>query len=333
MEYRTFGTTGLRVSAIGLGAFPLSGMREQPDGRMLGWTGTDDREAVALIHRGEELGVNLIDTAESYGAGHSEIVTGKALAGRRDRWIVATKVSPFTRPAPNMGSAGSPLTAATARQRIIEACEGSLRRLGMDHIDLYQLHAIPAAPAMPAVMEALATLREQGKVRWYGISTNDHAAIRQLRALGPIDVLQIGYNLLEREADALLHWCREERIGTLIRVPLAKGMLTGKYVGAQAAVVPEEDVRYDRFQQPESVDALQKLPQLDFLAAGTGRTMAQAALRFVLDHPGVSCVIAGAKNREQIEGNAAAVEVPLLSETETRRALVIADTIRTPGWT
>ena len=203
MEYRTFGTTGLRVSAIGLGAFPLSGMRQQSDGRMLGWTGTDDREAVALIHRGEELGVNLIDTAESYGAGHSEIITGKALAGRRDRWIVATKVSPFTRPSPNMGSAGSPLTAATARQRIIEACEGSLRRLQMDHIDLYQLHAIPAAPAMPAVMEALATLREQGKVRWYGISTNDRAAIRQLRALGPIDVLQIGYNLLERRGRCL----------------------------------------------------------------------------------------------------------------------------------
>ena len=182
-------------------------------------------------------------------------------------------------------------------------------------------------------MEALATLREQGKVRWYGISTNDHAAIRQLRALGPIDVLQIGYNLLEREADALLHWCREERIGTLIRVPLAKGMLTGKYVGAHAAVVPENDVRYDRFRQPESVDALRKLPQLDFLAAGTGRTMPQAALRFVLDHPGVSCVIAGAKNRQQIEGNAAAVEVPSLSEAEARRALAIADTIRTPGWT
>ena len=223
MEYRTFGATGLRVSAIGLGAFPLSGMRQQPDGRMLGWTGTDDREAVALIHRGEELGVNLIDTAESYGAGHSEIITGKALAGRRDRWIVATKVSPFTRPAPNMGSAGSPLTAATARQRIMEACEGSLRRLGMDHIDLYQLHAIPAAPAMPDVMEALATLREQGKVRWYGISTNDHAAIKQLRTLGPIDVLQIGYNLLEREADALLHWCREERIGTLIPRAVGQG--------------------------------------------------------------------------------------------------------------
>ena len=183
------------------------------------------------------------------------------------------------------------------------------------------------------MMAALATLREQGKVRWYGISTNDHAAIKQLRTLGPIDVLQIGYNLLEREADSLLHWCREERIGTLIRVPLAKGMLTGKYVGARAAAVPEDDVRYDRFQLPESVDALRKLPQLDFLAAGTGRTMAQAALRFVLGHPGVSCVIAGAKNREQIESNAAAVEVPALSESETRRAVAIADTIRTPGWT
>ncbi|MAG35810.1 MAG: hypothetical protein CL878_06155 [Dehalococcoidia bacterium] len=333
MEYRTFGATGLQVSAIGLGAFPLSGMQAQSDGQLRGWTGTDDREAVALIHRGEELGVNLIDTAESYGSGHSEIITGKALSGRRERWVVATKVSPFTKTRPNVGSEGSPLTASTARQRIMEACEGSLRRLKMDYIDLYQLHAIPAEPTMPAVMEALSTLRQQGKVRWYGISTNDHAAVEQLRALGPIDVLQIGYNLLEREADALLHWCREEQIGTLIRVPLAKGMLTGKYVGANAAVVPDNDVRYDRFRKPESVEALQKLPQLNYLAEGTGRMMPQAALRFVLDHPGVSCVIAGAKNPQQIEGNAASVDVPPLSEAELQQALEIADTIRTPGWT
>ena len=182
-------------------------------------------------------------------------------------------------------------------------------------------------------MAALADLKQQGKVRWYGISTNDRAAIDRLRKHGPIHILQIGYNLLEREADALLHWSRQENIGTLIRVPLAKGMLTGKYAGPGGAKVPENDLRYERYQKPESVDALQKLPHLNFLAEGTGRTMPQAALRFVLDHPGVSCVIAGAKNRAQIEQNAASTDVPTISDAERTRAFAIADTIRTPGWT
>ena len=167
----------------------------------------------------------------------------------------------------------------------------------IEAIDVYQLHAIPHDWAMPAVMETLAQLRAAGKVRWYGISTNDREAIFKLRALGPIHVLQIGYNLLERSADELLHWARKEDIGTLIRVPLAKGMLSGKYFGQGAEKISQEDVRYERFNRPESVDAWKKLPQLSFLQT-PGRTLVQAALRFVLDHPGASCVIAGAKTRQ-----------------------------------
>ena len=327
MKYRTLGQTGLKVSEVGIGAFPLSGMWKRPDGSLQGWTGTDDGESVALIHRAEELGINLIDSAEGYGDGHSEAVVGEALKGRREKWIVATKVQP------NRGLDAAKPDAKTARQRIIEAAEGSLSRMRMEAIDLYQLHAIPHQATEGAVMEALADLKKQGKVRWYGISTNDRAAIDRLRRHGPIHILQIGYNLLEREADALLHWSRQENIGTLIRVPLAKGMLTGKYAGPGVAKVPENDLRYERYQKPESVDALQKLPQLNFLAEGTGRTMPQAAVRFVLDHPGVSCVIAGAKSRAQIEQNAASADVPAISDAERARAFAIADTIRTPGWT
>lgn len=325
MKYRTLGQTGLRVSEIGLGAFPISGMWEQPDGTPFGWTGTDDQESIALIHRCEALGINLLDTAEGYGNGHSETLTGQALKGRREKWIVATKVQP------NQGLDPEARDEAAVRRRITEACEQSLKRLQMETIDLYQLHAIPYEWAMPAVMETLAQLQKGGKIRWYGISTNKRAAIDQLRALGPIHILQIGYNLLERTADSLLHWAKQENIGTLIRVPLAKGMLTGKYSGQDAAVMPEGDLRYERFNRPESIDALKKLPQLSFLKTPE-RTMAQAALRFVLDHPGTSCVIAGAKNRRQAEENAAASELPLLSEAESARAIPIADTIRTPGW-
>ncbi len=325
MHYRTLGQTNLQVSEIGLGAFPISGVQTRADGTELGWPGTTNAESIALIHRSEALGVNLIDTAEAYGNGHSELLTGKALQGRRDRWIIATKVSP------NQGIDPNQPDEAAVRRRIAEACEGSLRRLQTDVIDLYQLHAIPPDWAMPTVMQTLSELQSAGKIRWYGISTNDRAAIEKLRALGPIHLLQIGYNLLERSADPLLHWCKAENIGTLIRVPLAKGMLTGKYSGENATTLAETDVRYTRFQRPETVDGLQKLPQLDFLATER-RNMPQAALRFVLDHPGVSCVIAGAKNRQQVEQNTAASALPSLTAAEVTRALPIADTIQTPGW-
>lgn len=325
MNYRLLGQTGLRVSEIGLGAFPISGVQKHPDGSELGWPGVDDQESIALIHRCEELGVNLIDTAEAYGNGHSERVTGKALHGRREKWIIATKVSP------NQGISADTPNEAAVRQRITQACEQSLQRLQTDVIDLYQLHAIPHVWAMPTVMETLAQLRTAGKIRWYGISTNNRAAIDQLRALGPLHVLQIGYNLLERSADELLHWCKQEQIGTLIRVPLAKGMLTGKYSGEGAATLDKADIRYERFQRPETVDGLQRLPQLAFLA-NPQRSLTQAALRFVLDHPGVSCVIAGAKNRKQVDENTAAAALPPLSAAELAKALPIAETIRTPGW-
>ena len=325
MKYRIFGQTGLKVSEIGIGAFPIAGVQQQAEGTRMGWTGTDEQQSIALIHRAEELGVNLIDSAESYGAGHSEEIVGQALQGRRDKWIIATKVSP------NGGlDANDPNLPIQVQKRIVEAIEGSLRRLDTDYIDIYQLHAIPLEGALPAVMEALAKLRDEGKIRWYGVSTNDREAIDKLRGLGEIHMLQIGYNLLERDADNLLHFAKQENIGTLIRVPLAKGMLTGKYF--QSSEIPEEDVRYERFNRPGSIDAFQKLPALGFLAENTGRTMVQAALRFTLDHPGTSCVIAGAKTTQQIEQNVAAINVPPLTESELQRAFAIADTIQTPNW-
>ena len=325
MKYRTLGQTGLRVSEVGLGAFPISGMWEKADGTKFGWPGTDDAESISLIHLCEDLGVNLIDTAEGYGNGHSEVITGQALQGRREKWIVATKVQPV------QGIDPTSHDEAAVRKRVTEACEHSLQRLQMETIDLYQLHRIPYEWAMPAVMETLAQLQTAGKIRWYGISTNNRAAIDKLRTLGPIHILQIGYNLLERSADSLLHWAQSENIGTLIRVPLAKGMLTGKYVGAEAEQMSEADVRYERFNRPESLDALQKLPQLSFLKTPQ-RTLAQAAIRFTLDHPGTSCVISGAKNRQQAEENAASSDLAPLTDAELARAIPIADTIQTPGW-
>ncbi len=234
MNYRTLGQTGLSISEIGLGAYPISGMWRRPDGSDFGWTGVDDSESIDLIHRSQDLGINLIDTAEIYGDGHSESLIGKALIGRRDDWVIATKVQP------NRGIDAEAHDENAVRRRLTEACEASLRRLQTEAIDVYQLHAVPYAWAMPVVMETLARLKADGKIRWYGISTNNWDAIRQLMVFGPIHVLQIGYNLLERSADELLHWAKAEEIGTLIRVPLAKGMLSGKYSGDNAATLADQ---------------------------------------------------------------------------------------------
>lgn len=325
MHYRTLGHTGLRVSEVGLGAMPFGGMVTQADGSSFGWTGTGDQESIALVHRSEELGVNLIDSAEAYGNGHGETVIGQALRGRRDRWIIATKVNP------NQGIDETTPNEDAVRKRLTEACEQSLQRLQTDYIDLYQLHRIPHTWAMPVVMTTLAELQQAGKIRWYGISTNDREAIDQLLALGPLHVLQVGYNLLERDAGALLNWALDEQIGTLIRVPLAKGMLNGKYSGSGALSMPEGDHRHERFNRPEIRAGLSQLTELGFLQT-PDRSMVQAALRFVLDHAGVSCVISGAKTRQQVEENASASDVLPLTQDELARALPLAATISTPNW-
>lgn len=325
MKYRRLGQTNLEVSEIALGAYPIARQQQRADGTIEVWSGASDDESVALIHRAQDLGVNLLDSAEGYGGGHSEILVGEALKGRRDKWVIATKVQP------NRGIDKDGTDEAAVHKHIETACEDSLKRLQTDFIDVYQLHSIPYAWAMPAVMASLAKLKEQGKIRWYGVSTNDHDAIKKLQSYGPIHVLQIGYNMLERSADRLLHWAKEQDVGTLIRVPLAKGQLTGKYFGEHAEEMPENDLRYARFQRPEVQEGLKKLPELLFLQHEK-RSMVQAALRFVLDHPGVSCVIAGAKNREQIEANVKASDLAPLTNEELERALPIADAVGTAKW-
>ena len=204
MNCRTLGHPGLQVSEVALCAMPFGGMVTQPDGTQFGWSGADDRELIALVHRSEAFGVNLLDTAEAYGNGHGESVVGEALRGRHERWIVATKVNP------NRGIDPDTPDAAAVRKRITEACEGSLRRLQTDYIDIYQLHAIPHPWAMASAMAALAHLRDTGKIRWYGISTNSREAIDQLRAHGPLHVLQIGYNWRCRQDVRLLSEFFEE---------------------------------------------------------------------------------------------------------------------------
>ena len=177
-------------------------------------------------------------------------------------------------------------------------------------------------------MQALMELKQRGLIRLIGVSSNDVAAIRGLAELGDVDVLQVGYNLIERQGAAALDYARGAGMGTLIRVPLAKGMLSGKYFSNWD--LPADDVRHERFSRADSERAFRRLPELAFLAAG--RTMPQAALRFTLDHPGTSCVIAGAKTVAQIEDNAAATDVTPLTAAELQRAFPIVEGLSVPNW-
>ena len=316
MEYRVLGKTGLKVSSVGVGCWQMGGVVGDS-----GWTGTTDDESIATIHHAESLGVNLLDSAESYGAGHSEEVMGKALKGRRHRFVIATKVRPF------MDDPGE----GKAAQRIVEACEGSLRRLQTDYIDIYQLHAIPDENSMPAVMSTLAQLKREGKIRWFGVSTNDADGIRKLLALGDLATLQVGYSLVDRSGEEALHLAKAENLGTLIRVPLASGALSGKYFNTSPRL-DAEDVRRGNWASEKTEPAFRKLSELLFLTEGGRRTMVQAALRFVLDSEGVTSVIPGAKNRNQLEDNAGTMDVAGLTGEERSRAIAIADESRWYWW-
>ena len=306
MEYRILGKTGLQVSAVGIGCWQMA-----RDGS---WgTGGTDEESIATIHHAETLGINLLDTSASYGGGHSEEVIGRALQGRRDRFIVATKVKPIT----------DDPDEEKARQQIVEICESSLKRLQTDYIDILQLHRDPLEQTMPTVMDTLADLKNQGKIRWFGISSNNTQVIRQLQALGELAVVQVGYNLINRGGESTLAHAKAEDLGTLIRMPMASGALTGSYFDTEPNL-SEKDLRKSKFMTEKGIAAFKRLSELLFLTEGGRRTMVQSALRFVLDTDGVSTVIPGARDRKQLEENAGAVDVPSLTSEERSRAMLIA---------
>lgn len=264
------------------------------------WGPVEEREAIRTIQEAVDVGVNLFDTADSYGNGLSEELVGKALRGRRDKVIVATKVGNFGR------RAGHPLTYATPLH-IYQCCDASLGRLKIDTIDLYQCH-IGNLDDPTVFLEAFERLVEQGKIRHYGISTNSLDVLERFNRAEGCATCQINYSIVNQSAsDDILPYCQKNDIGTLIRGPLAQGVLAGKFT---PETVFTDSVRQgwnsgegrERFQrQLAQVERLRTLER-------PGRSLAQAALQFVLAHPAVTCPIPGAKSVDQIRSNAAAAD-------------------------
>lgn len=300
MRHRQLGKTDIRVSTVAMGCWALAG---DPL-----WGPQEEAESIATVHAALEAGVNFFDTAEGYTGGETEVVLGRALAGRRDEAIVATKVS------------RAKLSAVEVRR----ACENSLRRLGTDYIDLYQIHWPSRTVPLADTLEVLVRLREEGKIRAIGVCNFGPQDLSDLLELSWVESDQLPYSLLWRAIEyEIQQECVNAGIGILCYSPLSQGLLTGKF--ATADDVPEGRARVRLFSddrplarhgdvgcEAEAFAAIEKIRQI---CNGLGQPMARVALAWLLYQPGVTSVIAGARRPDQIRQTARAADLSLSAGT------------------
>jgi len=327
VKRRPFGKTGITVGEIGFGAWAIGGgkMLERDDGVQVpvGFGMTDDAESVAALERFHELGGNLIDTADAYGAGHSEELIGRFMKGkRREDIVVCTKVGNAREQKPD----GIRVRAWRdfSPKYILSAVEASLRRLGTDYIDVYLLHN-PADEdrRRGETWDALKKLKRDGKVRCFGISIGKSAEGLETMGFGA-EALQVEYNLIDqRPREKLLPAAAEKGVAIMTRVPLASGLLTGKWT--KETKFEETDHRSRRFGSERLAKLLGLTEKLGFLTKETGRTIIQAALLFSVSDSAISVSIPGAKRPAQVEENMRAAAAPPLTDEEMRRIFALWD--------
>jgi aryl-alcohol dehydrogenase-like predicted oxidoreductase len=293
MKYRTLGRTGIDVSEIGYGAWGIGGIQ---------WTGGDDEEAKRSLNLAIDHGLNFIDTALAYGDGHSERLVGEVVRSRSERIHIATKIPPKNRQWP---AGDVPLQEVFTYDYIIESTEQSLKNLGVETIDLQQLHVWHDNwTELPEWIEALTSLREEGKVRYFGISINDYQPWNALKVLrqGNIDVVQVIYNIFEQAPEnELFPLCQELNIGVIARVPFDEGGLTGAI--KPDTVFPETDFRSWFFRGDRKERVFNRVERLKLLLGAEAENLAELALRFTLSHEALSTVIPGMRNAKHVTAN------------------------------
>jgi aryl-alcohol dehydrogenase-like predicted oxidoreductase len=281
------------------------------------WGAVDEEKLSNAVRRAVELGVNFFDTADAYGDGLSEEILSRALKPfKRDDVVIATKV--YHHP---LHGRGSKRVGDLSHDYIVWECEQSLKRLGTDYVDLYQAHVTDQFTHPAETARAFETLKAQGKIRNYGCSNFTAEQLRTARRFGDFDTLQPKYSLHARDIEAdLLPLCMAQNVGVLCYSPLHHGLLTGKYTGTETF----DDFRADNpdFQGERFRENCARVDALKPIAGELGKSVPQLALRFVLDHPGVHCAIAGIKSAEQIEDAAGAADWTLSREQyyDVRRA-------------
>jgi aryl-alcohol dehydrogenase-like predicted oxidoreductase len=301
---RTLGRSGLTVSAEGLGCMGMSFAYGTPD----------HDEATATIHRALELGVTFFDTADMYGFGHNEELVGKALAGRRDDVVIATKFGIYLDgDAP--GGRGVRGDAAYVRQ----ACDASLGRLGFDHIDLYYQHRPDTSVPIEETVGAMAELVAAGKVRHLGLSEASADTVRRAAAVHPITALQSEWSLFSRDIeDEIIPACRDHGIGLVPYSPLGRGLLTGAVTSLDELQSDDFRRTQPRFQGDNLERNLELVAVVRDIAAAKGCTPSQVALAWLLAHGDDVVPIPGTKRRTYLEDNVGAVEVDLTGEDLAR---------------
>ena len=297
MQKRKLGWTDLNLTTMGLGAWAIGGSSGK-----FGWGPQDDADSIATIRRAVELGVNWVDTAAVYGLGHSQEVVGKAVKGLSRPPIIATKCSR------RWDDQGAPY-GNLKRESLRAECETSLRSLGVERIDLYQIHWPVPDEDIEEGWGTLADLVKEGKLRYIGVCNFNVAQLKRIQPIHPVASLQPPYSMLVRGVeDELLAYCAANKIGVVSYSPMQKGLLTGKVTREWVAQLPASDHRSRdvMFHEPDLSANLALVDGLRPIAERNGKTLAQLAIAWVLRRPEVTSAIVGARRPAQIEETVAA---------------------------
>jgi aryl-alcohol dehydrogenase-like predicted oxidoreductase len=302
METKQLGNSDLMITPLGIGAWAMGG-----GGWAFGWGPQDDAESIGAIRAALDRGMNWVDTAAVYGLGHSEEVVARAIDGVSPRPYVFTKCA-------RVWDENRQIGKSLKRESVRRECEASLRRLKVDVIDLYQMHWPEPDEDIEEGWETMARLKDEGKVRWIGVSNFSASQLERARRIAPITSLQPPYSIVQPEVEeAVSPYCQQHGIGVIAYAPMKSGLLTGKMTRDRLASLPEDDFRRRNpyFQEPMLSRALSVVEVLKTIAAKHGRTPGEVAIAWVLRHPAVTGAIVGLRNAGQLEGVIGAVDFRL----------------------
>ena len=330
MLKRTLGKSKLEVSALGMGCWAIGGpwTWDQPGQKSFpaGWGDTDDDESIRAVHTAMELGVDFFDTAANYGAGHSEVILGRALKGKRDKVVIATKFGHIV----NEKEKSVYGDAAQIIKNVRTDVENSLRRLQTDFIDIYQLHEGGYDPKLALELQSvLEDLVSAGKIRWYGWSTDIVDSARQFASGEHCTSIQFRLNAIY-DNPGMRQVCADFDLAGINKDPLNKGVLTGKF--NSTSTFPENDIRSrENFSNPEVVKRLKIVDQLREIFTSNGRTMAQGALAYIWALDERMVPIPGFKSVAQVTENAGAMQFGPLTESQVKKVQTIVTNYELKG--
>ena len=305
MQTRQFGRTEMQIMPVGFGSWAIGGGNWE-----FGWGPQDDRQAIEALQRAVDLGMNWIDTAAVYGLGHSEELVGQAIRGMQQKPYIFTKCSMIW---DDQRKIHRSLKADSVRRE----CEASLRRLGVETIDLYQIHWPNPETELEEGWTAMVQLQEQGKVRHLGVSNFSVPQMRRLERIAPVASLQPPYSLLNRAIETeILPYCQQNNIGVIVYSPMASGMLTGAMTRQRIQGFPPDDWRRlsPDYREPKLSRNLALADLLKQVGGRHGRSAGEVAVAWTLRHPTVSGAIVGGRSAEQVSGTIGAAEFRLGEE-------------------